>query len=408
MRPISLGTAVLRGSLVVSLSLLLTTMAAVPAGARPQEPTEYVITELDSLGGTDTAGISVDNRGLVAGYSRLSGDAIVHATVWRNGSAIDLGTLGGPGTNSAVLWPNYNNRGIVVGVAETDELDPRGELWSCSAFFPSETGHVCRGFVWERGEMRALPTHGGTHGFAVTANNRGQVVGWAETAEPDPTCAGPEGRNQVLGFVGALWDTRDGDRIHELPPLPGTNDSVSTGNAINDRGQVAGISGICDQAVGRFSARHMALWENGVPTEIESFGAGAWNTPMAINSNGVVVGFANAAGTKGGDFNERPFLWTKKGGIQDLGTLDGHTRGQALGINNRGQVAGLSREADGGGLTAVIWQNGEVTDLNSLAPGYEGHLLYANDINSAGVLTGQAISAETGEAVAFTATRVER
>jgi probable HAF family extracellular repeat protein len=407
MRPIRLGTAILRAALVVSLSLLLVTTAATPAGARGDEPTEYVITELGSLGGTDAAGISISNRGLIAGYSRLPGDAVVHATVWRNGSAVDLGTLGGPGTNSAVLWPNYNNRGIVVGVAETDELDPLGELWSCSAFFPTETGHVCRGFVWERGEMRALPTHGGTHGFAVTANNRGQVVGWAETAERDPTCAGPEGRDQVLGFVGALWDTRDGDRIHELPPLPGTNDTASTGNAINDRGQVAGISGICDQAVGRFSARHMALWENGVPTEIESFGAEAWNTPMAINSKGVVVGFANAAGTKGGDFNERPFQWTKKGGIQDLGTLDGHTRGQALGVNNRGQVVGLSREADGGGVTAVIWQNGEVADLNSLAPGYEGHLLFANDINDAGVLTGEAISAETGGGVAFTATPVK-
>jgi uncharacterized membrane protein len=174
---------------------------------------------------------------------------------------------------------------MVVGVAETDDLDPRGELWSCSAFFPRSTGHVCRGFVWERGEMRALPTHGGTHGFAVTANNRRQVVGWAETAVADPTC---NGRRQALGFIGAIWDTRHGDRIHKLPPLAG--DTASTGNAINDRGQVAGISGICDQAVGRFSARRMALWENGVPTEIESFGAAAWNTPMAINGKGVVVG----------------------------------------------------------------------------------------------------------------------
>jgi probable HAF family extracellular repeat protein len=403
MRPTRLGTTLLRASLIASLSLLLITTAALPAGARLPGPTEYVVTELDTLGGTNTAGSSIDNRGAVAGYSALVGDAVVHATLWRKGgSAIDLGTLGGPGTNSAVLWPNYNNRGIVVGVAETDDLDPREELWSCSAFFPSSTGHVCRGFVWERGEMRPLPTHGGTHGFAVTANNRGQVVGWAETPVADPTCSG---RGQVLGFIGAVWDTRRGDRIHPLPPLRG--DTASSATAINDRGQVAGISGICDQAVGRFTARHMSLWKNGVPTEIESFGAEAWNTPMAINSKGEVVGFANAAGTEGGAFNERPFLWSKKRGIQDLGTLDGHTRGQALGINNRGQVVGLSRRADGGGSTAVIWHNGEVTDLNGLAPGYQGRLLYANDINNAGVLTGQSISAETGEAVAFVARPVE-
>jgi probable HAF family extracellular repeat protein len=76
--------------------------------------------------------------------------------------------------------------------------------------------------------------------------------------------------------------------------------------------------------------------------------------------------------------------------------------------SNQGQVVGLSRRADGGGVTAVIWQNGEVADLNGLAPGYEGHLLFANDINDAGVLTGDAISAETGAGVAFTATPVER
>jgi uncharacterized membrane protein len=122
--------------------------------------------------------------------------------------------------------------------------------------------------------MRPLDTHGGTHGFAAGANNRGEVVGWAETADADPTCAGEEGRDQVLGFIGAIWDTRDDDRIHALPPLPGQvpPDTASAGTAINDRVQAVGISGDCDQAVGRFSARHMVLWENGVPTEIPSFG----------------------------------------------------------------------------------------------------------------------------------------
>lgn len=399
-RPFSVGTTILRGSLVVPLSLLLSAGTVVPASAGERGQTEYAITELGSLGGTDAAGISINNRGLVAGFSRLPGDAVVHATLWRDESPIDLGTLGGP--NSAVLWPNKNNRGIVVGVAETDDLDPLGELWSCSAFFPSSTGHVCRGFVWERGEMRALSTHGGTHGFAAGVNNRGQVVGWAETADTDPTC---DGRGQVLGFIGAVWDTRRGDRIHELPPLPGTDDSASTGNAINNRGQVVGISGICDQAVGRFSARHMALWENGIPREIESFGADAWNTPMAINDRGMVVGFANAAGTESGAFNGRPFIWTERDGISDLGTLDGDSQGQALGINNRGQVAGLSSGPDG--FTAVVWQDDSITDLNDVSPGYEGHLLYANDINAAGVLTGAAISAESGEAVAFVATPID-
>jgi len=385
----------------IGLTLLLTAALALPAAAHHRQPLEYVVTELGSLGGNEAAGISINNRGLVAGYASLPGDSVIHATIWRDGTLTDLQTLGGP--NSAVLWPVKNNHGLVVGVTETADLDPLNEQWSCSLFFPSTTGHTCRGFVWEDGEMRELSTHGGTHGFATAANNRGLVVGWAETSEFDPTCAGEAGRNQQLGFVGALWDTRDGDRIHELPPLPG--DSASTGNAINGRGQVAGISGDCDQAVGRFSAKRMALWENGVPTEIPSLGGETWNTPMAINDRGVVVGFANPEGSVGPLLVARPFVWTRQGGTDDLGTLDGDTQGQALGINNAGQIAGLSRGP--GGFTAVVWHGGQITDLNLVSPGYDGHLLFANDINEDGVLTGAAISVESGEVVAFVATPID-
>ena len=91
--------------------------------------------------------------------------------------------------------------------------------------------------------MRALPTLGGNNGFATGANNRGQVVGWAENAVQDPTCVPP----QVLQFRAVIWGPED-DQIQELLPLPGDTSSAAT--AINNRGQVVGISGICDQAVG--------------------------------------------------------------------------------------------------------------------------------------------------------------
>lgn len=79
-------------------------------------------------------------------------------------------------------------------------------------------------------------------------------------------------------------------------------------DGLNDHGQVVGISGICDQAAGRFSAIHNVLWQNGDPIEIGDLGGVAWNTPMAINQNGDVVGFANASAADGGNFNPRAFL----------------------------------------------------------------------------------------------------
>src|SRR5262245_13968842 len=120
----------------------------------------YEVTNLASLGGTSGAGSSINDRAWVAGFSNLPGDQSQHAALWRNGSLQDLGTLGG--ANSAVLWPVENVRGMVSGVAETGAVDPLGERWSCSAFFPTVTGHNCLGFVWEAGWMRGLPTLGGS------------------------------------------------------------------------------------------------------------------------------------------------------------------------------------------------------------------------------------------------------
>lgn len=372
--------------------------AAAPAIKPVELKITYEVTELEGAAG---AGISVNNRGWIAGTSAEPAEGKVRATLWRHGRVDQLGTLGGP--NSAVLWPNKNVTGLVVGVAETGDVDPRDEAWSCAAFFGENTDKACVGFVWERGKMRALPTHGGTHGFATGVNNRGLAVGWAETPEEDPTC---NQTSQFLGFLGAVWDTRRGDAVRKLLPLRGTDDTAAAATAINDVGAVVGISGTCDQAVGRSSARAAVLWEPRAkrPIDLGSLGGTAWNTPMAINNRNVVVGFANAE--EGTDLDEVPFLWTRRGGIQAIDTLGDDPNGRALGINNWGQIVGQSTAPAGTrdqADHAVIWQNGDVVDLNTRLRGYDGHLLSANDINDAGVITGRAINAE-GESVAFRAT----
>jgi probable HAF family extracellular repeat protein len=405
MRRLTVGGLTVMGTLFVAI--LAPGASAVTAGHGTR--TLYEVTQLGSLGGSNSAGSSINNRGWVTGFSTLPQDQTMHAALWRDDNIIDLRTLGGPNTNSAVLWPVKNNTGVIVGVTETAEIDPLGESWSCSFFFPSVTGNTCLGFVWQDGEMKPLPTLGGNNGFATGANNRGEVVGWAETTFHDPTCNG----DQVLQFHATLWDTRD-DTFLEASPLvlpPLATDSVSSATAINDQGQVVGISGICDVAVGRFSAAHAVLWEDGVPTDIGDLGGVAWNTPMAINHRGEVVGFANVPGGEDpGDFHAHAFRWTEAGGIEDLGTLPGAVSGdpddaisQALGINGQGQVVGMSCGVRG--CRGFIWQDGVMTNLNSLlAPDYGGHLVYANDINDAGQITGQAIDPVTGDAVAFVAT----
>ncbi|HZX40699.1 MAG TPA: hypothetical protein VFE93_02600, partial [Myxococcaceae bacterium] len=317
-----LCTAVVLGGLACSQESAPTAESA--AGLGQGEGRSYVVIPLASLGGTVSQGNSINDLGWVGGLSAQAGDATVHATIWRGRTPTDLGTLGGP--NSAVLWPSKNVIGLVAGVAETNQDQPLGETWSCRFFFPSRTGKTCLGVVWEHGNIRALPTWGGENGFATSANNFRQIVGWAETQVLDPSCTGRQKRQ----FIAALWGPGK-DEMHELPPLSGDSTSAATG--INDRGQAIGISGACGIAVGGVSARRAVMWEGGSITDLGTLGGEGWNTPMALNAWGDVVGFANAPGTPVDQFVPRPFVWTRRDGIQPLPLLSGHDNGQALGIN---------------------------------------------------------------------------
>jgi probable HAF family extracellular repeat protein len=359
-------------------------------------PDRYEIVALPLLSGTQSAADALNNEGVAAGYATLSGNTVQHATLWRDGTIQDLGTLGGP--NSGVLWPGLNDLGVAAGVAETAALQPLGESWSCAAFFPTTTGHVCLGFAWEDGQMIKMPTLGGDNSFATEVNNRGLVVGWAETAVHDPTCNTP----QVLQFRAAVWDPA-GNRIHQLHPLPG--DSASAATAINDQDQVVGISGKCDIAVGRFSARRAVMWDHGHVIDIGGLGGVAWNTAMALDNAGVVVGFADTTGDQSGVPNFRAFIWTKEEGIKDLGTLPGDILSEALDINDRGQVVGISIGASA--TRAFIWQNGKMTNLQTLMPpGYANLLESAQAINDQGQITGYMANPTTGQQLTFLATPI--
>src|SRR6266436_5780501 len=186
--------------------------------------TQYQVSDLPGLGGTSNGGNSINDQTWVAGYARLP-NRDRHAALWRNNSL-------------------------------TDDPQLLGESWSSAAFYstPNNVGYINLGFVWQNNQMRGLPPFpGGNNGFATGANNLGQVVGWAENGVHDPNCC----CTQVLQFRPAVW-TLGPDQIQDLPLIAG--DSSGAATAINDNGQIVGISGICDQAVGRHTAKHVVLW----------------------------------------------------------------------------------------------------------------------------------------------------
>jgi probable HAF family extracellular repeat protein len=366
---------------LVAFAAALVSAASGPAAAGPSPTLSYRVLELGSLGGTVSRSDSINDRGLVAGWSNLLGDTERHATLWDGTRAVDLGTLGGE--NSSIVWPVKNVQGRLAGISQTSTTDPLHEQWSCAAFIPA-TGQECRGFVWEGTRMWPLPTLGGNNGFAAGMNDLGLITGWAETPVHDPTC---QGNDQVLQFLPVIYGPGR-KQIRALPLLPG--DSSGAAAAMNDRGQAVGISGLCDQAVGRLTARHAVLWSNGTVTDLGDLGAGWWNTPMAINDNGDVVGFAGDPGDIEGNVTHA-FIWTSEHGMQRL--IPGEDNSVAYGINDLGQVVGTECTLDNSSCFGFVWQNGQLTRINDAAPGFPGTITVATDINDDGVITGRATEA---------------
>jgi probable HAF family extracellular repeat protein len=341
----------------------------------------------------NAVGNSIDDFGIVAGSYTLT-DGAIHASLWVFGQLVDLKTLGtGTGLSSRMQWPVKNVLGLVSGISLTDALDPNKEGWSCAPFLPNPNFNVCLGFVWDpvNREMRPLRTLGGTNGFATGTNNSAETVGWAENTVHDSTCIFP----QILQFKPVVWGPAR-DAIRELPLL-GT-DGSGAATALNDRGQIVGISGDCDNAVGSGTARHAVLWENGVATEmVNPFGAAApwWNTPMMINERGDVVGFAGVPNDPLGNLTP-PFRWSRKDGWHWIPLLQGDIAGAATSINNRGVIVGYSNDADGN-VHPWVRANGVTRNLNDLiepGSGLTGPIFLAFDINDRGEITGTTLSGQ--------------
>ena len=342
----------------------------------------YRVEDLGTLGGSFAQATGLNNRDWVTGLATLPGDAQVQAFLWRDGTIADLGTLGGPNSWAATA----NERGQVIGGAETAMQDPNQEN---DCFFG--TTFQCLPFIWRHGKMTALPTLGGTNGFANSINNRGQVIGYAENSTPDSTCAPG---TQVLEVEPVLWEERG---IHQLPTLAGDNDGVAL--VINDKGQTVGASGNC------FSAEvqhHAVFWPNrDTVIDLGNLGGAQNNIAEGINNRDQIVGHSGRA-----DGTTHAFLW-QDGTMSDLGTLAGDSSSFAWFINDNSQVVGTSVDASGNSR-AFLRDDGTLTDLNTLISADSPlFLLDAFVINEHGDIVGDALQKATGQVHAYLARRCE-
>src|SRR4029078_1162941 len=162
---------------------------------------------LNGLGGGAGAN-GINNRGQIVGLANNETNTISHAALWTAASStpFDLGSLGGADINSATAFPVKNNRGLIVGISDTDENNPLGEAFSCWPFYAAgvPTRKIWQRVRSEQGVITPLPPFpGGYNSYATGANNRGQVVGWAENGVHDSSC---NTAFQILQFRAALWE----------------------------------------------------------------------------------------------------------------------------------------------------------------------------------------------------------
>jgi probable HAF family extracellular repeat protein len=336
---------------------LATGVPAAAVAAPASAATTYTITDLGSLGGGTSYGSAMNASGQVTGYSLISalvqtsgccGNCYSkpptpcfrhpeHAFLHSNGIMTDLGTLGGTDSWAIAI----NRSGEVVGQADTATGEdnfaapygysqPTGKKTPPLKMIDLDTT-VLAG--WIGAAVRSLNDSGQMVGkWGYTSGNHGFLISNGTVSDlPRPswaTVCGAAGRSAmvisnnglILGGCGnatgggayLLWQNGTFTDIGALS----LGNGAGTATAMNNLGQITGY------AMTSSYDHHGFLFSNGTMTVL-----GNNFYPVAINDNGVIVG--------------GPLIYSG-GTLQNLNTLiPAGTPYQNLGataVNNNGQI----------------------------------------------------------------------
>ena len=182
---------------------------------------------------SNTQPFAINNWGSAVGRNHNRVDGSETPVVWSSGKIHALPLL--PGEDGGFAF-GINDLGVIAGYQ-----------------FPADdSSEVACLWYWNGGgyTVVALKTLGGNYGEAYDINNWGQTAGFSTNTD------------DANGF-GTLWDWRG---PHALPMLPGDTDGIA--NAINDQGQITGITGGVDQYGNDY--QRVVLWQNGTVIDLQT------------------------------------------------------------------------------------------------------------------------------------------
>lgn len=207
----------------------------------------------------------------------------------------------------------------------------------------------------------------GDYSSANAINDTGEVTGVSNTA---------------TGIIPFIWTPKGS--LKRFPLLSG--DNCGQAISINKYGHVVGYSS------GQSGTKAFFWAHSGSPRRLATLPGGDGSKARSLNDSDEIVG------TSGSAAGERAVLWTKTGTVRDLGTLPGDYASEATAINNNGDVVGYSKGPRG--MRAFLWNKKAGMRELGVLPGGDSSRALA--ISNLGEIVGSSTSASGDHAFIWT------
>jgi probable HAF family extracellular repeat protein len=370
---------------IFSLVLAVSTSAVLVSAQEQSSQTrhrQYRVVDIGTFGGptSQTNGGSkvINNAGTVVGIADTATPCpyfpgfVSPAFKWQDGVLANIGLLPG----ACFSLPNaISENGIIVGSSDNGKIDP-------ATGFPELHADVRK-----NGRLLDLGTFGGTFSLSGDVNTRGVVVGAAENTDADPfNFGGLIGLPSPTAWIAFRW--HDG-KITNLGTLGGPD---SFAFFVNKYDEISGISFTNSNVNPTTGLPTLApfFWKNGRMRNIGSLG-GVFGVMNYLNNRSEVVGYSDLEG----DLVTHAYLWKQAKGMKDLGVLGG-TFSMANWINESDETVGGSTTSNNEAFHAVRWRHGVIEDLGTVGGNSCSN---AFQINASGEIAGQSFNCDgTGDA----------